>query len=207
MPKPVFISFEGIDGSGKSTQAKLLLDRLHEQDVQAILVREPGHTPLGEHLRQFLKSQQPITPTAELFCFQAARAELVQSTIIPALNDGISVITDRYTDSTVAYQGAGRGLNLQNIETLNYLATQCTVPDMTFLLSIDPDEAAGRTTDLHSRYESQDTNFYRRVSKGYQDQAKRETTRIRVLDASLPITQISQSIWAAVARALNRTPA
>ena len=195
MPKPTFISFEGIDGSGKTTQAQILHKNMERQGIPAILVREPGSTPFGDHLRQFLKGQQPISPLAELLSFEAARAELVQNVITPALHKGITVISDRYTDSSVAYQGAGRNLNLETIDLLNSLATQNTIPDLTFLLHIEPQEASRRTTDLHSRFESQDAGFYQRIAKGYTAQAARNTQRIIVLDATLPQETLSGQIW------------
>ena len=199
MPRATFISFEGIDGSGKTTQAQILLKSMERQGIPAILVREPGSTPFGDHLRQFLKGQQPISPLAELLSFEAARAELVQKVITPALDNSITVISDRYIDSSVAYQGAGRNLNLETINLLNSLATQNKTPDLTFLLHIEPKDAAKRTNDLHSRFESQDAGFYHRVARGYTVQAARNTQRIIVLDASLPEATLSNQIWEHVA--------
>lgn len=205
MPNPIFVSFEGIDGSGKSTQARLLHRRLAEAGYPAVLVREPGSTPLGDHLRAFLKGNEPITPMAELFAFQAARAELLSKRVLPSLEKGTSVVADRHTDSSIAYQGAGRGLPLDAINYLNNLSTQGTKPHITFLLHIDPAQALLRQEDRTSRYESQPDDFKHRVAQGYTDQAAREPDRIRTLDATLSQDTLSDTIWTAVHDLLTNT--
>ena len=203
MPKPLFISFEGIDGSGKSTQAIKLFDHLIYSGVPAILVREPGYTPLGEHLREYLKGQEPLTPVAELLLFEAARAQLVVTVIAPALRDGTTVITDRYTDSTFAYQGAGRGLDPILIRSLNSMATRDLFPDITFLLSIDPSAATARTNDRNARFEAENRDFYNRVATAYAQQAKAQPHRIQTLDATLPEADLAESIRTVTTRNLT----
>ena len=195
MPRPLFITFEGIDGCGKTTQAELLHRRLEQEQIPCILVREPGSTPLGQHLREFLKSRRPISPLAELLAFEAARAELVTTKILPALNAGTTVIADRFTDSSIAYQGGGREMERRTVTALNHVATQRVKPDLTFLLSIDPEEAARRARDDDARFENMDLQFYRRVAEAYDEQARSEPKRIQVLNATEPVGNISQRIW------------
>ena len=197
MPKPLFITFEGIDGSGKTTQAEVLHKRLTNHGLPCLLVREPGSTPLGQHLREFLKSQRPVTPMAELLAFLAARAELVKTQILPALQEGTNVISDRYADSSIAYQGGGRKIDTNTIHSLNRVATHHLKPDLTFLMEIDPAQAAGRSTDLQGRFENMDLEFYKRVATAYKEQAARAPNRIQVMDATQPVDRISQKIWVA----------
>ena len=140
----MFISFEGGDGSGKTTQATLLYQNMVKAGMDVLMVHEPGSTPLGWHLRDFLKSKQPLTREGELLLFEAARAELVVSTIIPALEHNRIVISDRYEASTLAYQGYGRKLDLHVIRLMNEVATQGIYPDLTFWLDINPEEGLGR---------------------------------------------------------------
>ena len=209
MAPPLFISFEGIDGSGKTTQAENLHKRLQEETHSAILVREPGSTPLGESLRALLKGDTPISALAELFLFEAARTELVSKIIVPAITEGSTVITDRYTDSTIAYQGGGRELDINTIRSLNNLATHGLKPDVTFLISSDPKRALRRVSDNATRYEqvqTQDTGFYQRIANAYTQQAERDPTRVHILDGSLEKTDLAQQIWHIVTAKLNAPP-
>lgn len=206
MAPPLFISFEGIDGSGKTTQAENLHQRLQEKDHPAILVREPGSTPLGETLRALLKGNTPISALAELFLFEAARTELVSKIIVPAMTGGSTVITDRYTDSSIAYQGGGRQLDINTIRSLNDVATQGLKPDLTFLISSDPKRALRRATDNATRYEqfqTQDTDFYQRIADAYTQQAEQHPARFHTLDGSLEKTEIAKQIWHIVTAKLS----
>ena len=203
MATPLFISFEGIDGSGKSTQANTLLKHLTSTGTQAILVREPGSTPLGEHLRSYLKSQQPLEPMAELFLFEAARNQLVTSVIAPALQRGVTVITDRHTDSSIAYQGGGRGIDPATIEMLNQLATTGLTPDITFFLSIPPRLALSRAHDKAARFETQTKTFYDLVTDAYAAQAARHPDRIKTIHASMSEPSVTKAVLDLTDSAIN----
>lgn len=178
----MFISLEGIDGSGKTTQAKLLADAL-TGDV--VLVREPGGTETGERIRQVLKDPGlELDPLAELLLFCAARAELVAQVVGPAREAGRHVVCDRFSDSSVAYQGVGRGLGAERVEEICNLATDGVWPDLTVLLRIDPDGAARRIGRRKAdRFEGEGIELQRRVAEGYEEVARRNPERVRVIDA------------------------
>jgi len=194
----LFITFEGGEGSGKSSQAKALYGKLKRQGIPAILVHEPGSTPLGEKISRLLKWAQTteISPISELMLFNAARSQLVSQVIKPALQDGKIVVCDRFTDSTLAYQGYGRGLNLETIEQINSLATQGVEPDITFLLDM-PVEAglARKTARAPDRFEKEATAFHKKVRQGYLELAQREPERFFVIDARKPKNEIAAIIW------------
>jgi len=178
----MFISLEGIDGSGKTSQAKLLARALGE-DV--LLVREPGGTKAGERIRQVLKDPDlELDPLAELLLFCAARAELVAQVIGPAREAGRDLVCDRFSDSSVAYQGTARGLGADRVEEICDLATGGVWPDLTVLLRIDPERAATRIGRRKAdRFEEEGIDLQRRVAEGYEEVARRHPERVRVVDA------------------------
>lgn len=225
----LFVSFEGGEGSGKSTQAKLLRDQLSEAGYLALLVHEPGTTPLGLYLREWLKRQtrqeDTISPPAELFLFASARAELAAKVIKPFLvrRDAV-VLSDRYMDSTTAYQGYGRRIDLPKIQVVNELATQGAVPGLTFLLDLSPEDGLARVRaqltlepgketayqrqdrEGMRRFEEEALAFHRRVRDGYLKLAQQEPARWRVLDATKRMDELSKAVWAEVEGRLRREP-
>lgn len=178
----MFISIEGIDGSGKTTQAKLLAADLGDDTM---LVREPGGTAAGERIRDLLKTPGlELDPLAELMLFCAARAELVAEVILPTGEAGRDVVCDRFSDSSVAYQGVGRGLGAERVEEICDLATGGIWPDLTILLRIDPDRAAERIGKRRAdRFEEEGIELQRRVAQGYDEVARRHPERVRVVEA------------------------
>ena len=194
-----FIVLEGIDGSGKSTQAKALLQRLRRRNIPALLTHEPGGTPLGEQLRRWLKGQPDLSPLAELTLFIAARAQLVDKVITPALKSEVTVISDRYTASTVAYQGHGRGLDLELINDLNLAATGGLTPNLTILFDMPPEESLARRSNAAAdAFESAPWEFHRRVRESYLAQVRDHPDDWLVMDATLDKRRLSQQIWAKV---------
>jgi dTMP kinase len=193
----MFISLEGIDGSGKTTQAKLLAEALGEQTVT---VREPGGTATGERIRQLLKDPSiDLDPLAELLLFCAARAELVRQVVVPARERGSDLVCDRFSDSSVAYQGAGRGLGAERVEEICDLATGGVWPDLTILLRIDPDRAARRIGRRKAdRFEEEGIELQRRVAEGYDEVARRHPERVRVIDADGERDAVHRAVLAEV---------
>jgi dTMP kinase len=194
----MFVSFEGLDGSGKTTQAELLRAFLAERGRDVVATREPGGTQLGERVRALLLDGGSISPWAEAALFAAARAELADRVIRPALDRGADVVCDRYIDSSLAYQGLARGLGLERILDLNRSVTGDLFPDLTFVLLIDPDEAATRRDGASDRIEQEGTEFQRRVERAYREVAKRFPERITVLDGSQPPEEIARAVSARV---------
>lgn len=195
----MLITFEGIDGCGKSTQAALLAERLRKENIEVLLLREPGGTELSEQVRNILLNKEfahHLTPEAELLLFAASRAQLVREVILPALERMAIVILDRFTDSTVAYQGFGRGIPLSHIEHVNELASSDLEPDLTFLLDIPLDLAISRRKNSkNDRIESETATFYSHVLQGYMYQAQHHSGRINVLNGEDSIEAIHQNIW------------
>jgi dTMP kinase len=178
----MFVTFEGIDGSGKSTQAELLARALAEDGRRVVSTREPGGTELGERIRALLLDGPPITPWAEAALFAAARAELVERVIHPALRDEGDVVCDRYIDSSLAYQGIARGLGVERVLELNLQATRGLLPDRTFLVLIDPAEAARRVHHSPDRIEAEGLQFQAAVDRAYRELGELFPNRITTLD-------------------------
>lgn len=182
----MLISFEGIDGCGKSTQIELLKNYFSEKKIDYHIFREPGGTELSEEIRSLLlHSSGDMNPVTELLLFSAARSQLIREKVMPLLKDDKTVILDRFYDSTTAYQGYGRGsLSLREIESINKIASHSVTPDLTFYLKIDPEVASRRTNDLtKDRMEVSGLEFFKKVSSGYDELVKMEN-RIKVIDAS-----------------------
>ena len=194
----MFVSFEGLDGSGKSTQAELLRARLEADGETALGTREPGGTELGERIRELVLHGGHVEPWAEALLYAAARAQHVEQVIRPALERGDAVVCDRYVDSSVAYQGVGRGLGLQRVLDLNLAAVEGLMPDRTFLLLLDPSQVSARVGGEHDRLEREDEAFHRRVDAGYRELAERFPERIVMLDGERPPEQIAEEVHGAL---------
>jgi len=179
----VFITFEGVDGSGKSTQAELLRDALAAEGREVVLTREPGGTEIGERVRELVLDGPAMTPWAEAALFAAARAELVETVIRPALARGASVISDRYIDSSLAYQGIARGVGVEHVLELNLHAVQGLLPDRTVLLLVEPELAARRAV-LKDRLEREGAAFHERVAAAYRELADLYPGRIVAFDGA-----------------------
>jgi dTMP kinase len=195
-----FITFEGSEGCGKSTQVQLLVEALSSAGITPVVVREPGGTPIGESIRHLLKhslESQDMTVETELLLFAASRAQLVRQTILPALHADQIVISDRFLDSTTVYQGVARMIPGQIVEVINRFAAGPRLPDVTFLLDMDPGEAQKRLTRRpgnRDRMEEQPQEFYEAVRRGYLDLAAECKERICLLDATKPEREIASEI-------------
>ena len=189
----LFITFEGLEGAGKSTQAKLLAERLEKAGYPVTLVREPGGTAVGEALRGILadSAYDDMSPLTEVFLFAASRSQLVEQVIRPRLGEGTIVICDRFTDATLAYQGYGRGVHPTQIREISDICSWGVRPDLTFLIDIEPARGLSRvrtrsveTLTKMDRFEQLDLGFYERVREGYMEIATEEPFRFRVLDGT-----------------------
>jgi dTMP kinase len=203
----LFVTFEGGEGCGKSTQSRRLYRRLLKLGIPALLIHEPGVTTLGKKIRRLLKwsNQMSISPIAELMLFNASRAQLVTEVIRPALEKGTVVICDRFADSTTAYQGYGRGLDLKIVEAANKIGVQGLAPHLTILLDMPVGEGLTRKKDEKSdRFEKETQSFHRRVREGYLTMAKAEKARWLVIDATKDKQEIANIIWQRVSRMLPR---
>jgi dTMP kinase len=203
----LFIVFEGGEGCGKSTQTRALHRRLSKDGFGAILTREPGGTRLGERVRHHLKQadETSISPLAELFMIATARAQLVSEIIRPELKRGKSVICDRFTPSTLAYQGYGRGLDIDAIRDVNDIATDGMSPDLIVLLDMPVEAGLGRKKSKEKdRFESESLAFHTRVRRGYLDLAKADPERWLVVDGRLPRKAIEEKVWERVSVLLQR---
>jgi dTMP kinase len=194
----MFVTFEGLDGSGKTTQIELLRTRLEHEGREVVVTREPGGTPLGEAIRPLVLEGPDMEPWPEAALFAAARAQLVADVIRPALARGADVLCDRYVDSSLAYQGIARGLGLDRVLDLNLDAVGGLMPDRTFLLVVDAPAAAARVGDRPDRIERESAAFQSRVAAAYVELAERWPERITVLDGSLPADKLAERIHGAL---------
>lgn len=209
MKKGRFITFEGGEGCGKSTQIRRLEAYLKEKGIEVLVTREPGGTRLAELIRGLLKDEKDDPPCdrAELLLFLAARAQLVKNVIVPALESGVWVLSDRFSDSTFAYQGYGRGLDLKILKVANDFACDSLKPDLTLLLDVPPEVASARmrkrekeTNTSADRIELAGDEFHRKLREGFHALAAAESDRIHVIDAS----GTPDEVWEAVCRSLKR---
>jgi dTMP kinase len=191
----IFITFEGIDGCGKTTQARRLSSALKRQGLPVVFLREPGGTPASERIRRVLLDRRLIiTPLAELFLYEAARVQLAETVIIPALTKGMIVICDRYYDSTTAYQGYGRGLNGSFIDHLNRIASLGVAPDLTFVFDVDYRTSLSRRHKRPDRLEKENRRFFNRVRRGFQ--ALAAEGRVVTLDGRRDIASLAAEVRA-----------
>jgi dTMP kinase len=204
MPRFPFITFEGSEGCGKSTQIQRLAERLERAGVPLLVTREPGGTPIGETIKdllQFAPHGSGMTAETELLLFEASRSQLVRETIRPALERGVCVISDRFFDSTTVYQGVARRLDARVVEQLNAFAVGDCVPDVTFLLDMDAATARARMlrrvrpASSPDRMEQEPTEFYEQVREAYRQLARREAKRIHLIDAVRDVGAIADEIW------------
>ena len=201
MSKGLFITFEGGDGCGKTTQIKLLDEYLRGKGYKTLLTREPGSKGLGIKLREILLNYDgEVSSTCESFLFLADRAQHVDCIIKPALKEGIIVLCDRHTDSTVAYQGYGRGIDLEQINHLNKIATSGLKPDLTIVLDVDVETSQKRVGSEKDRMESAGREFFERVRKGFLEIAKQEPNRVKVVDSTQSIEEIHRQVLELVGR-------
>jgi len=201
MPRLPFITFEGSEGCGKSTQMRRLAERLEQSGVPYLVTREPGGTPIGETIRellQFAPHSSGMTPESELLLFEASRSQLVREIIKPALERGVCVIADRFFDSTTVYQGAARRLDREMVERLNAFAVGDCVPDITFVLDVDAATAQSRMQQKPrkaDRMEQQPAEFYERVRQAYRELAVREPKRVVLIDGLRDPDEVESEIW------------
>ena len=204
----LFITFEGMDGSGKTTQMRLLAARLRSLGRTVLETAEPGGTAIGTKIRRILldSANQEISPTTELLLYFACRAQNVDEWIRAALGRGEIVISDRFTDSTLVYQGCGRGLGAETVMALDRVACRGLKPDLTLLVDIDVETSLGRALarnneqqHCETRMDEQSVEFHRKVYAAYHDLAAREPDRVRIVDGRAPIEAIGQDIWRIVA--------
>jgi dTMP kinase len=200
MKQGFLITFEGPEGCGKSTQIRMLADYLAEKGLPTLFVREPGGTVISEQIRNILLDPERtnFSPRAELLLFEASRAQIVDETIRPALGEGIIVMADRFYDSTTAYQGYGRGFDLDMVHLLNMFATGDLRPDLTLYLDLVVEEGLRRrvTTEKFDRLDREVREFHQRVREGYLQMAHQEPERWRVIDASQPIEEVFAQVRA-----------
>ncbi len=211
----LFITFEGLDGSGKTTQMRLLAERLRSRGYRVSETIEPGGTRIGDQIRRILldSANQELCAATELLLYFASRAQNVEQWILPALAEGVVVLCDRFTDSTMAYQGYGRGLGEQAVRDLDRIACRGLVPDLTLLIDIDLESSLNRARarnresgDSGTRMEEQAAEFYRAVHDAYAMMAAREPGRFRVIDGRAEPEAVARAVWQAVEPLLARVP-
>ncbi len=199
-----FITFEGADGCGKTTQAELLEKWLSKKGYKTLMTLEPGATDLGKNLRQILLHyEKPVSDEAEMFMYLADRAQHTQMVIKPALEDNKIVLCDRYTDSTVAYQGYGRGTDIEQINTLNEIATKGLKSDLTLLFDVESEVAQSRLGKTKDRLESQGMEFHKKVREGYIDIARKNPSRVKIVNANATIEEVFSNVKEIVGELLN----
>jgi dTMP kinase len=199
--KNIFISFEGIDGCGKSTQVELLIKKLNSLKIRSLLVREPGGSKIAENIRSILldNANRLMSNETEALLMTASRAQLTREVIIPKLNEGFVVVADRFQDSTIAYQGGGRGLDISFLEMLNLFATNHLIPNMTFYIDISAKEGLKRTiSNEFDRIENAGEAFQVRVRNEYLNLIKKEPQRVFLVDGAKTVTEIHEEIWSKI---------
>ncbi|HXW68315.1 MAG TPA: dTMP kinase [Dissulfurispiraceae bacterium] len=205
--KGVFLSFEGIEGTGKTTQARLLSERLQAEGHDVVLTFEPGGTVIGSRIREILLLPEHLEMSAitELLLYNAARAQHLAEKILPAIKKGKIIITDRFSDSTVAYQCYARGIDKTLVMSLDQLATGGLLPDLTLLFDLDAEAglARNRNANKTDRIELEDIEFHRRVREGYLAVAKADPDRVSIVDAALPIAEVRAQVWKIVKERLK----
>ena len=211
-----FITFEGPEGSGKSTQVKLLIERLTGSGIRVLPTREPGGTRTGEVIRNLLQhdlAQEPMCPATEVLLFAASRAQLVACSLAPALAEGQWVVCDRFMDSTTAYQGYGRGFDVERMVEISRFAVGDTVPDRTILLDLEVDASLKRMQARNAqrqqgqdRFERETRDFHERIRNGYLQLAQRWPERIRVIKSDRPVATVHGDVWAALADLVPAVP-
>ncbi len=195
MKKGLFITFEGTDGCGKSTQLGLAAKYLEEKKIDIIKTRDPGGTALGCKIREILLNYDGnVAPYCELFLYLADRAQHIEEKILPALEDGKYVLCDRYVDSTMAYQGYARGLGAEQILKLNNIVSKSLMPELTFIFDVSTEIAAQRVGDKKDRLESEAEDFHRKVKEGYLELAEKFPQRIVVIDANRSIEEVHKDV-------------
>jgi dTMP kinase len=207
----LFINFEGTDGCGKSTQMHILAERLRADGRMVVETAEPGGTRIGEQIRRILldSANQELCPTAELLLYFASRAQNVEELILPSLGEGAVVLTDRFTDSSMAYQGFGRGLGEAAVAALDKIACRGLRPEITILIDIDPETSLERAkqrklSETETRMDDQALEFHRKVRAAYLHMAGLEPRRFRVINGNAPVETVSAAVWEAVAPLLER---
>lgn len=204
MQKGLFITFEGADGCGKTTQLNLLKDYLTKKHFDVVLTREPGGKGLGEKIREILLNYDgEVSNRCESFLFLADRAQNVDVIVNPAIKQGKIVLCDRHTDSSVAYQGYGRGLDIEQIKTLNNLATGGKQPDLTLVFDVDIETSMKRVGNQKDRMESSGIEFFNRVRNGYLELAKQEPDRIKVVDSTKSIEDVHKQVLDIINKYIN----
>lgn len=201
LTKNIFISFEGIDGCGKSTQVDLLINKLNELKIPSLLVREPGGSKIAEDIRSILldNANSLMSNETEALLMTASRAQLTREVIIPKLNEGYVVVADRFQDSTIAYQGGGRGLDISFLKILNLFATNNLIPNLTFYIDISANEGLRRTAmNEFDRIENAGENFQVNVRNEYLKLVKKEPQRVFLVDGTKTINDIHKEIWSKI---------
>jgi dTMP kinase len=199
----VFVCFEGGDGAGKTTQVRLLTDVLQQRGREVVVTRQPGGTPLGEQIRELVLHGDHVSPRAEALLFAADKAHHVDQLVKPALSRGSVVITDRYVDSSITYQGAGRELGRDEITALQHWAVGGLLPDLTIVLDVSPEVGRARRGTVHDRLESEADAFHAAVRRGYLDLAAADPERYLVLDATRSVERLHAGVIDGIDRVMG----